>query len=127
MRVKGGTVTRRRHKRLLKHAEGFRGRRKNCYKIAKLAVQKSWQHAYRGRKQKKRDFRRLWNARINAVVCSLGLNFSKFVYLLKKNNILLNRKIMAWLAVNHTEPFKNFVRSLINPSETEQSSASLTA
>lgn len=112
MRVKGGVVTRRRHKRLLKLAEGFRGRRKNCFKIAKLAVQKALQHAYRGRKLRKRDFRKLWNVRINAAVRQVGLSYSKFMHLLKQKNIALNRKTLAYLAHEHPEQFKTFAASL---------------
>lgn len=113
MRVKGGIVTRRRHKRLLKLAEGFRGRRKNCFKVAKLAVQKALQHAYRGRKLRKREFRRLWNIRINAAVREVGLNYSRFMRLLKDKNIGLNRKTLAYLAHEHPEQFKAFASSLV--------------
>ncbi|MCS6893800.1 MAG: 50S ribosomal protein L20 [Deltaproteobacteria bacterium] len=112
MRVKGGIVTRRRHKRLLKLAEGFRGRRKNCFKIAKLAVQKALQHAYVGRKLKKRDMRRLWNVRINAACRSVGLTYSKLIHLLKDNNIILNRKVLAYLAAEYPNEFQNFLKEI---------------
>lgn len=112
MRVKGGLVTRRRHKRLLKLAEGFRGRRKNCFKIAKLAVQKALQHAYRGRKQRKRDLRRLWNVRINALARQVNLKYSQVINLLNKNDVALNRKSLAYFAALYPEQTGEFLKSL---------------
>ncbi len=121
MRVKGGVVTRRRHKRLLKLASGFRGRRKNCYKIAKLAVFKALQHAYRGRKERKREFRKLWITRINAACRNLGISYSKFINLLRGKNIILNRKVLAYLAVEYPQHFE----SLVNQVLSNQSSVSV--
>jgi large subunit ribosomal protein L20 len=98
-RVKRGTVARARHKKVLKQAKGFRGRRKNVYRIAKQAVMKAGQYAYRDRRQKKRQFRALWIARINAAVRELGLSYSVFMAGLKKANIDIDRKVLADLAV----------------------------
>lgn len=109
MRVKRGTVSRRRHKKVLKAAEGFKGRRKTAFKVAKLATQKAGQFAYRDRKVKKRDFRQLWIARINAGVRLLGLSYSKFIRGLKLANIELDRKILADLAVRDSQAFASIV------------------
>ena len=105
MRIKGSFVTRRRHKRLLKRAEGFRGRKKNCFRLAKLAVQKSLLHAYKGRKIKKRTFRALWIIRLNAAVRGLGLSYSSFMFGLKKAGIELDRKVLSELAVKDISAF----------------------
>jgi len=98
-RVKRGTVARARHKKVLKQAKGFRGRRKNVYRIAKQAVMKAGQYAYRDRRQKKRQFRALWIARINAAVRELGMSYSTFMAGLKRANIDIDRKVLADLAV----------------------------
>jgi large subunit ribosomal protein L20 len=98
-RVKRGTVTRARHKKVLKQAKGFRGRRKNVYRVAKQAVMKAGQYAYRDRRQKKRQFRALWIARINAAVRELGMSYSTFMAGLKRANIDIDRKVLADLAV----------------------------
>lgn len=105
MRVKGGIVSRRRHKRVLKLAEGFRGRRSKCYKLAKRSIQKSLQHAYKGRKMKKRDFRSLWIIRINAAARLSGLSYSKLILGLKKANIGLDRKVLADIAARDAASF----------------------
>lgn len=105
MRVKRGVVSRRRHKRIMKQAKGFRGRRKNCFKLAKDAVERSMQFAYRDRKVKKRDFRRLWIVRINAAARQSGMSYSCFMSGLKKANIALNRKILADMAVRDPQAF----------------------
>ncbi|GAB6887374.1 50S ribosomal protein L20 [Desulfothermus okinawensis JCM 13304] len=105
MRVKGGFVTRRRHKKLLKMARGFRGARSKVYRVAKNAVIKALSNSYAHRKKKKRDFRRLWIMRINAAAREHGLSYSKFMYGLKENNILLNRKVLADMAINDREGF----------------------
>jgi large subunit ribosomal protein L20 len=105
MRVKGGVVTRRRHKRLLKRAEGFRGRRNGCFKLAKRAVQRAMQHAYKGRRLKKRDFRALWISRINAGVRTVGLSYSRFIHGLQKAQIGLDRKVLADLAARAPADF----------------------
>jgi large subunit ribosomal protein L20 len=98
-RVKRGTVARARHKKVLKQAKGFRGRRKNVYRVAKQAVMKAGQYAYRDRRQKKRVFRALWIARINAAVRELGMSYSTFMAGLKRANIDIDRKVLADLAV----------------------------
>ena len=98
-RVKRGTVARARHKKVLKQAKGFRGRRKSVYRVAKQAVMKAGQYAYRDRRQKKRVIRALWIARINAAVRELGMTYSSFMSGLKRANIDIDRKVLADLAV----------------------------
>lgn len=101
-RVKGGPKTRRRHKRILKMAKGYYGSRKTMFYIANETVERALQYAYRDRKVNKRDFRKLWIARINGAVRPLGLSYSAFMAALKKNNIGLDRRALAALAV--TDP-----------------------
>ena len=98
-RVKRGVTARARHKKILALAKGYRGRRKNVYRIAKQAVMKAGQYAYRDRRQKKRQFRTLWIARINAAARELGLTYSRFMNGLKKASIEVDRKVLADLAV----------------------------
>ena len=98
-RVKRGVTARARHKKILKLAKGFRGRRKNVFRIAKQAVMKAGQYAYRDRRQRKRQFRTLWIARINAAARELGLTYSVFMNGLKKAAIEIDRKVLADLAV----------------------------
>lgn len=105
-------ASRKRRKRILKHAKGFWGRRKNVYTVAKNAVEKAWLYSYTGRKLKKRNFRRLWIARINAAVREEGLSYSKFIDKLNKNNVGLNRKVLAELAVSDPSTFKEVVKSV---------------
>ena len=102
-------ASRARRKKILKQAKGFFGRRKNVWTVAKNAVEKAMQYAYRGRKEKKRNFRSLWITRINAGAREYGLSYSQFMGALKKNNIELNRKVLADLAMNHPEAFKTVV------------------
>ena len=102
-------ASRARRKKILKQAKGFFGRRKNVWTVAKNAVEKAMQYAYRGRKEKKRNFRALWIARINAGTRAHGISYSQFMGALKKNNIELNRKVLADLAMNHPEAFKAVV------------------
>ncbi|MCU7373038.1 50S ribosomal protein L20 [Paucibacter aquatile] len=104
-RVKRGVTARARHKKVLALAKGFRGRRKNVFRIAKQAVMKAGQYAYRDRRAKKRVFRALWIARINAASRGLGLTYSKFVAGLKKAQIDIDRKVLADLAVNDPAGF----------------------
>jgi|EP01136_Pigoraptor_vietnamica_P038499 large subunit ribosomal protein L20 len=104
-RVKRGVTARARHKKVLALAKGFRGRRKNVFRIAKQAVMKAGQYAYRDRRAKKRVFRALWIARINAASRGLGLTYSKFVAGLKKAEIDIDRKVLADLAVNDPAGF----------------------
>ena len=102
-------AARARRKKVLKQAKGFYGRRKNVWTVAKNAVEKAMQYAYRGRKEKKRNFRALWITRINAGARIHGLSYSQFMRALKKNNVELNRKVLADLAMNHPEAFKAVV------------------
>lgn len=99
MRVKKGFKARRRRNRILKLAKGFRGRRKNCYRRASEAVERALDNATRDRAQRKRDFRRLWIVRINAAARLVGLSYSKLINGLAKNNIALDRKVLADMAV----------------------------
>ncbi|MDR7694290.1 50S ribosomal protein L20 [Riemerella anatipestifer] len=102
-------ASRARRKKVMKQAKGFFGRRKNVWTVAKNAVEKAMQYAYRGRKEKKRNFRSLWIIRINAGCREYGMSYSQFMGALKKNNIELNRKVLADLAMNHPEAFKAVV------------------
>ncbi|MFN7695646.1 MAG: 50S ribosomal protein L20 [Burkholderiales bacterium] len=104
-RVKRGVTARARHKKVLALAKGYRGRRKNVFRIAKQAVMKAGQYAYRDRRAKKRVFRQLWIARINAASRGLGLSYSKFVAGLKKAEIDIDRKVLADLAVRDPAGF----------------------
>jgi large subunit ribosomal protein L20 len=104
-RVKRGVTARARHKKVLQQAKGFRGRRKNVYRIAKQAVMKAGQYSYRDRRQKKREFRALWIARINAAVRELGMTYSTFMAGLKRANIEIDRKVLADLAVSDPAAF----------------------
>ena len=105
-RVKRGVTARARHKKVFKQAKGFRGRRKNVYRVAKQAVMKAGQYAYRDRRQKKRQFRALWIARINAAVRELGMSYSSFMAGLKRANIVIDRKVLADLAVTDKAAFE---------------------
>ena len=104
-RVKGGYNAKKRHNRVLKLAKGFRGARSKQYRVAKQSVMRALASAYVGRKERKRQFRQLWIARINAAARMNGLSYSKFMYGLKLAEISLNRKILADMAVNDKEGF----------------------
>ena len=108
-RVKRGVTSHAKHKKVLKQAEGFRGRRKNTIRIAKQAVDKSLQYAYIGRKQKKRTFRALWIQRINAAVREHGLTYGKFIHGLSKAGIEIDRKVLSDLAIHDADGFKALV------------------
>nr|YP_010338645.1 ribosomal protein L20 [Glaucosphaera vacuolata]UNJ18595.1 ribosomal protein L20 [Glaucosphaera vacuolata] len=108
-RVKRGNVARKRRKKILKLAKGFRGSHSNLFRIAKQQVVKSLRYAYMGRKRRKRDFRRLWIVRINAAVHSYGMNYSQFISNLKKHQIALNRKMLAQLSNTDTLTFAKIV------------------
>ena len=108
-RVKRGVTSHAKHKKVLKLAEGFRGRRKNTIRIAKQAVDKSLQYAYIGRKQKKRNFRALWIQRINAAVREHGLTYGRFIHGLSKAGIEIDRKMLSDLAIHDTDGFKALV------------------
>lgn len=98
-----------RRKKMLKQAKGYFGRRKNVWTVAKNAVDKAMLYAYRDRKTKKRNFRSLWIMRINAAAREHGMSYSQFMGKVKANNIELNRKVLADLAMNHPEAFKSIV------------------
>jgi len=104
-RVKGGTVTRRRRKRVLKLAKGYFGSKHTLFKVAKQQVMKSLMYAYRDRRQKKRDFRKLWITRINAAARLNGLSYSRMMHGLKVAGIEINRKMLAELAVSDEKAF----------------------
>ena len=106
MRVKRGNVSRKRHKKILKLAKGFIGARSRIFKVANQAVMKALKYAYRDRRVVKRRMRSLWIVRINAAVREYGLSYSKFMNLLKKAGIIVNRKMLAELAANEPEAFK---------------------
>ncbi len=103
---------RRRRKKIMKMAKGYFGARRTQYTVAKNAVEKGLLYAYRDRKQKKRNFRRLWITRINAGARQHGLSYSQFMGLIHKNDIELNRKVLADLAMNHPEAFEAIVNKI---------------
>lgn len=105
-------ASRRRRKKIMKMARGYFGARSKVYTVAKNAVEKGLVYAYRDRKAKKRAFRRLWIARINAGVRQYGLSYSRFMHLLSQSDIQLNRKVLADLAMNNPETFKSIVDSV---------------
>lgn len=111
-RVKGAMRTRARHKKILKLAKGYFGAKSKLYRVANEAVMKSLNYAYRDRKQKKREFRKLWIARINAAARMNGLSYSRFMNALKKAGISLNRKVLADMAVNDAAGFKTLVEKV---------------
>ena len=104
-RIKGGLNAKKKHNRVLKLAKGYRGARSKQYRVAKQSVMRALAPAYAGRKQRKRQFRQLWIARINAAARLNGLSYSKFMYGLKQAGVELNRKVLADMAVNDKEGF----------------------
>ena len=111
-RTKRGVISRAKHKKVLKSVKGQYGRRKNTIRIARQAMEKAMQYAYRDRKTKKREFRSLWIQRINAGVRAEGLTYSKFINGLAKSKIKLDRKVLAELAYNNPEAFKSVVKKV---------------
>ena len=111
-RVKRGVTSHARHKKVLKQVKGQFGRRKNSIRIAKQALEKAMQYAYRDRRAKKREFRSLWIQRINAGVREEGMTYSKFINGLSKSKIKLDRKVLADLAYNNPEAFKSLVKKV---------------
>ena len=111
-RVKRGVTTHARHKKIIKMAKGYRGRSKNCFRIAVQRVEKALLYAYRDRRNKKREFRGLWIQRINAAVRELGLTYSVFMNGLIKSGITIDRKAMAELAGNEPAAFKTLVEQV---------------
>lgn len=108
-RSRNRVASRKRRKKYMKAARGYFGARSKVYTVAKNAVEKAWQYAYRDRRVKKRMFRRLWITRINAAARAEGMKYSTFIHGLKENNIELNRKALADLAMNHPDVFKSIV------------------
>ena len=111
-RGKRGVTSHARHKKVLKQVKGQWGRRKNTIRVARQALEKAMQYAYRDRRAKKREFRSLWIQRINAGVRSEGLTYSKFINGLNKSKIKLDRKVLADLAYNNPEAFKSLVKKV---------------
>lgn len=108
-RVKGGMNAKRKHNKVLKLAKGFRGARSKQYRVAKQSVMRALTESYRGRKERKRQFRELWITRINAACRLCDISYSKFMFGLKKANITLNRKMLAELAVSDMSAFAKLV------------------
>lgn len=108
-RVKGGVTAKKRHKRVLKQAKGYYGAKSKLYRPANQAVMKSLDYAYSGRKQRKRDFRKLWISRINAAARLNGMNYSTFISGLKKANIEINRKVLSEMAIQDPEGFTKLI------------------
>ena len=108
-RVKRGSKARRRRNRLLKHAKGFVAGRRRMYKLAKETVHRAWANAYRDRKRRKRDFRRLWVVRLNAAARQHGLSYSRFMHGLKASGVELDRKVLAHMAAHAPEEFARVV------------------
>ncbi|MBZ1348545.1 MAG: 50S ribosomal protein L20 [Candidatus Nealsonbacteria bacterium] len=106
VRVKRGTTAHKRRKNVLKHAKGFKWGRKSKYKAAKEALMHAWSYAYRDRRRKKRDFRKLWQIKINSACRQHGMSYSKFIAGLKKCKIEIDRKILANLVQNHPQIFE---------------------
>ncbi len=111
-RVKRGVTGRAKHKKILAMAKGYRGRSKNCYRIAVEKVQKGLQHAYRDRKDLKGNMRSLWIVRINAACRNLGMKYNEFICKLKEKGIELNRKMLSEMAIRSPENFKSLIESV---------------
>jgi len=111
-RVKRGTTAHKRRKNVLKQTKGFRWGRKSKYKLAKDALYHAWEYAYRDRKTKKREFRKLWQSKINSASRKQGLSYSKLIANLKKNKIELDRKILSQLAENHPQILEKIVEKV---------------
>ncbi len=111
-RSKNAVASKARRKKILKQAKGFYGKRKNVYTVAKNVVEKGMTYMYVGRKLKKREYRSLWIARINAAVRAEGLTYSEFINQLRKKGVDLDRKVLADLAMNNPETFKNLINSV---------------
>ena len=113
-RVKRGVVAHSKHKKILKLAKGYRGARSKVFRVAKQAVIKAGQYAYRDRKQRKRQFRSLWIAKINAAARMNNLSYSQFMHKLKVAEININRKVLADLAVNNQKSFSDLLKTINN-------------
>ena len=108
-RIKGGMNAKKKHKRVLKLAKGYRGARSKQYRVAKQSVMRALEESYKGRKQRKRQFRQLWIARINAAARMNGLSYSKFMYGLKLAEVNVNRKMLSEMAISEPEGFASLV------------------
>lgn len=108
-RVKRGSVLRARHKKILKYAKGFRGSNSKLFISANQTIMKAWRNAFRDRRKKKRDYRRLWITRINAACRQHGMSYSRFMNAMLKANVQLNRKMLAEMAVSDKDAFKKLV------------------
>ena len=111
-RIKGGLNAKKRHKKILKAAKGFFGARSKKYRVAKQSVMRAMAHAFAGRKQTKRDFRKIWIVRINAAARENNISYSRFMYGMKKLNMHINRKMLADLAVNDPKAFSELVEKV---------------
>lgn len=111
-RVKRGVTTKRRHKKIIALAKGFRGGRSKIFKLAKNAVAKAGMHAYVDRRKKKRDFRALWILRLTAAVRARGMNYSSFIGNMRKKHVILNRKTMSEVAIHNPEVFDKVVEAV---------------
>ena len=111
-RIKRGNVARKRRKKILKLAKGFRGSHSRLFRTAKQQVLKALKYSYVGRKHKKRNYRRLWIIRINAATRVFSISYSQFIYLLKKNNISVNRKVLSQLAIIDQYAFNYIIKSI---------------
>jgi len=110
-RVKRGVQKRARKKKIIKLAKGFKWRRKSNYRAAKEALKHAWTYAYRDRRTKKRNFRNLWNIKINAICRENGISYSRFINAIKNSKIEIDRKVLSQLAQNHPETFKKIIES----------------
>lgn len=113
MRVKGGIVTKRRHKKILKQAKGYGDKRSNVWSLAKRAVMMAGKQAYVGRKLKKREYRSLWIGRLNAALKAQGISYSRFIYSLTRKQVGLNRKILSELAIREPKVFDEVVKFIL--------------
>ncbi len=110
VRIKRGTIAHKRRKKVLKQAKGFRWGRKSKYRLAKEALMKAGTYAYRDRRTKKREFRRLWQIQINAACRKFGISYSKFIHRLKEKNIIIDRKVLAILVKNYPDIFAKIIK-----------------
>ncbi|MFZ5559696.1 MAG: 50S ribosomal protein L20 [Patescibacteria group bacterium] len=111
-RVKRGVLKRRRRKKIIKLAKGFKWGRKAKYRLAKDALRHAWTYAYRDRRAKKREFRQLWQIKINAACRENGISYSRFINAIRKNNIIIDRKILSQLAEFHPDIFKKIIEEV---------------
>ncbi len=114
VRIKRGTTSAKKRRKVLKHTKGFRWGRKSKFKQAKEALMHAWTYAFRDRRTKKRNFRRLWQLKINSACRNEDMNYSKFIGKMKKENIELDRKILSELADNYPETFKKILEKIKN-------------